>query len=82
MVASIIRTLFAQPDVGHVQKRCGEVTTMLGRSRPKVAVMIMDAQPGLLAFAPFPNRHWRQIRSTNPLEPKLRGYFRCWLFGR
>jgi putative transposase len=68
MVASIIRTIFAQPDTEHIQKQFGEVTTMLGRSHPKVAEMLTDAEPDLLAFAGFPRRHWRQIWSTNPLE--------------
>jgi putative transposase len=68
MVASIIRTIFAQPDAEHVSKQFSEVTTMLARSHPKVAVMLSDAQGDLLAFATFPTRHWRQIWSTNPLE--------------
>ena len=68
MVASIIRTIFAQPDREHIEKQFGEVTTMLGRSHPKVAAMLADAQPDLLAFAAFPQRHWRQIWSTNPLS--------------
>jgi putative transposase len=68
MVASIIRTIFAQPDGEHIEKQFREVTTMLGRSHPKVAAMLTDAQPDLHAFAGFPRRHWRQIWSTNPLE--------------
>ncbi|MGB3375841.1 MAG: IS256 family transposase [Microbacterium sp.] len=68
MVASIIRTIFAQPDREHILKQFGEVTTMLARSHPKVAEMLTDAQADLLAFAAFPRRHWRQIWSTNPLE--------------
>ena len=68
MVASIIRTVFAQPDREHIEKQFTEVTTMLGRSHPKVAAMLDDARPDLLAFAGFPQRHWRQIWSTNPLE--------------
>ena len=68
MVASIIRTIFAQPDREHIVKQFGEVTMMLGRSHPRVAAMLTDAQPDLLAFAGFPRRHWRQIWSTNPLE--------------
>jgi len=68
MVASIIRTIFAQPDREHIQKQFAEVTTMLARSHPKVAAMLDDARPDLLAFAGFPHRHWRQISSTNPLE--------------
>ena len=68
MVASIIRTIFAQPDREHILSQFTEVTTMLARSHPKVAVMLDEAQHDLLAFASFPQRHWRQIWSTNPLE--------------
>jgi transposase-like protein len=68
MVASIIRTVFAQPDKEHVITQFEEVTTMLGRSHPKVAAMLDDARHDLLAFRTFPLRHWRQIWSTNPLE--------------
>jgi putative transposase len=68
MVASIVRTIFAQPDAEHVKTQFKEVTRMLERSHPKVAAMLDDAQADLLAFAGFPTRHWRQIWSTNPLE--------------
>ena len=68
MVASIIRSIFAQPDAKHIAKEFAEVTTMLDRSHPKVAAVLTDAEPDLLAFAEFPQRHWRQIWSTNPLE--------------
>ncbi len=47
-------TIFAQPDREHIEKQFGEVTTMLGRSHPKVTAMLIDAQPDLLAFAAFP----------------------------
>ncbi len=68
MVASIIRTIFAQPDAEHVKAQFDEVTRMLERSHPKVATMLDAAHHDLLAFASFPQRHWRQIWSTNPLE--------------
>jgi putative transposase len=68
MVASIIRTIFAQPDPGHVHTQYAEVVRMLGRSHPKVAGMLEDAREDLLAFTGFPPAHWRQIWSTNPLE--------------
>lgn len=68
MVASIIRTIFAQPDAEHVRAQFDEVTRMLERSHPKVATMLDGAREDLLAFAAFPHRHWRQIWSTNPLE--------------
>ncbi|WP_427017430.1 IS256 family transposase [Pseudarthrobacter sp. P1] len=68
MVASIIRTAFAQPDAGHVNTQLDEVTCMLQKSHPKVAAMLDDAREDVLAFAGFPARHWRQIWSTNPME--------------
>ncbi|MDQ2849236.1 MAG: IS256 family transposase, partial [Actinomycetota bacterium] len=68
MVASIIRTIFAQPDAKHVLAQFEEVTRMLARSHPQVAVMLTDAKDDLLAFTDFPMKHWRQIWSTNPLE--------------
>jgi len=68
MVASIIRTIFAQPDAAHVSAQFDEVARMLHRSHPKVAAMLDEARDDLLAFAGFPQRHWRQIWSTNPLE--------------
>lgn len=57
MVASIIRTVFAQPDKDHVITQFEEVTTMLGRSHPKVAALLNDARHDLLAFRTFPSRH-------------------------
>jgi len=72
MVASIIRTIFAQPDAEHSQKQFAGITTMLARSHPKVAAMLTGAD--LLSFSAFPRRHWhwhwhwRQIWSTNPVE--------------
>jgi putative transposase len=68
MVASIIRTIFAQPDAEHVNTQFEEVTRMLAKSHPKVAGMLTDARADLLAFAGFPVKHWRQIWSTNPME--------------
>ena len=34
----------------------------------KVAAMLEDAEPDILAFYAFPAGHWRKLRSTNPLE--------------
>ena len=68
MVASIIRTIFAQPDKEHVNTQFDEVVRMLARSHPKIADMLDDARNDLLAFTGFPVAHWRQIWSTNPLE--------------
>ena len=73
MVASIIRTIFAQPDAEHVFTQFHEVVRMLTRSHPKVAGMLEDAQDDLLAFCQFPFQHWRQIWSTSRLERVNKG---------
>ncbi|MBC8093567.1 MAG: IS256 family transposase [Pseudonocardia sp.] len=68
MVAAAIRTIFAQPDAGHVREQLGVIAGMLGRQSPKVETMLRDAAEDLLAFTGFPAAHWKKIWSTNPLE--------------
>ena len=68
VVASMIRTIFAQPDAKHVQAQFDEVVRVLTPSHPKVAQMLQDAREDILAFCGFPPKHWRQIWSTNPIE--------------
>ena len=68
MVAAAIRTIFAQPDAPHVHSQLDEVLRMLSGQFPVVAGMLADAAEDLLAFATFPQAHWRKIWSTNPLE--------------
>ena len=68
MVAAAIRTIFAQPDAGHVREQLGVIAGMLGRQSPKVEAMLRDATEDLLAFTSFPAAHWKKIWSTNPLE--------------
>ncbi|MBW0126815.1 IS256 family transposase [Pseudonocardia oceani] len=68
MVAAAIRTIFAQPDAGHVREQLGVIAGMLGRQSVKVETMLRDATEDLLAFTSFPAAHWKKIWSTNPLE--------------
>jgi putative transposase len=68
VVASMIRTIFAQPDAKHVQAQFDEVIRVLTPTHSKVAQMLLDAREDLLAFCGFPPKHWRQIWSTNPIE--------------
>jgi putative transposase len=68
MVAAAIRTIFAQPDPVSVHEQFDDIATKLERMLPKVAAMMREAKDDLLAFTPFPQAHWRQLWSTNPLE--------------
>ncbi len=68
MVAAAVRTIFAQPDATAVADQLETIADKLGRQFPAVAAMLRDAAPDILAFAAFPQSHWRKIWSTNPLE--------------
>lgn len=34
--------------------------------------MLLDAEEEILTYMAFPNEHWRQLHSTNPLERLMR----------
>jgi putative transposase len=68
MVAATIRTIFAQPNAEAVRTQLETVADMLGTQFPKVKAMLLEAEQDLTAFAAFPERHWKKIQSTNPLE--------------
>jgi putative transposase len=68
MVAAAIRTIFAQPDPGHVREQLDTIAGMLGRQLPKVETMLREACIDVTAFADFPVSHWKKVWSTNPLE--------------
>ncbi len=68
MVATLVRTIFAQPDAPSVAAQYHRVVDQLVESFPDAAECLMDAQADLLAFASFPVEHWRQIWSNNPQE--------------
>ncbi|GGN31080.1 hypothetical protein GCM10011578_068730 [Streptomyces fuscichromogenes] len=69
MAAETIRTIFTQPTAGLVRTQLDTVADMLGTQFPKFKAMLMEAKEDLTAFADFPPRHLKKIRSTNPLEP-------------
>ncbi|MFD8615354.1 IS256 family transposase [Streptomyces sp. NPDC059631] len=68
MVAATIRTVFAQPTADAVRTQLDTVADMFGVQFPKVKEMLLEAKDDLTAFAAFPERHWKKIQSTNPLE--------------
>jgi putative transposase len=68
MVAATIRTIFAQTGQDAVRAQLETVADILGKQFPKVKRMLIEAKDDLTAFAAFPERHWKKIQSTNPLE--------------
>lgn len=68
MVIAAIQTIFAQPDARTVREQFDRIVGTLEDQFPEVATMLTDAKEDLLAFAAFPEAHWRKVWSTNPLE--------------
>jgi putative transposase len=68
MVATMVRTIFEQPDAEQVSAQHARVVEQLVVKFPDAAGMLIDAGADLLAFATFPKEHWRQIWSNNPQE--------------
>src|SRR3990172_2041827 len=68
MVAATIRTVFAQPDATSAKEQWRRVMESLRARFPRVAHFMYEAQEDVLAYSCFPQEHWRQIWSNNPLE--------------
>ena len=67
-VATLVRTIFAQPSAEEVQAQLKRVTQQLEGRFPEVARLLEEAAPDITAFSSFPVEHWRQIWSNNPQE--------------
>ena len=67
-VATLVRTIFAQPSADEVQAQLGRVVMQLEDRFPEVGRMLEEAAPDITAFSSFPVEHWRQIWSNNPQE--------------
>ena len=67
-VATLVRSVFAQPSAGEVAAQLARVVEQLEERFTDAAGMLEEAGPDISAFASFPACHWRQIWSNNPQE--------------
>src|SRR3989304_3304148 len=65
-VATMVRSIFAQPDPGSLHEQHARMVGQLEGRFPQAAAMLADAGPEILAFTAQPKEHWRQIWSNNP----------------
>jgi putative transposase len=68
VVATLVRTIFAQPSLEEVAAQLSRVTEQLERLFPAAAELLAQAGPDITAFSSLPTEHWRQIWSNNPQE--------------
>jgi transposase-like protein len=67
IVATFVRTIFAQPDAESVRAQHARTVEQLQPRFKEAARMLGDAEE-ILSFTAFPKEHWRQIWSNNPQE--------------
>jgi transposase-like protein len=67
-VATMVRTIFAQPNAETVHEQHARIAEQLEARFPEAAALLEEAAPDLLAFTGFPKEHWRQLWSNNSLE--------------
>jgi transposase-like protein len=67
-VAATIRAVFSQPTQEDARAACDKAVELLEDKYPAAAELMQEAKDDVLAYKGFPEQHWRQIHSTNPLE--------------
>ena len=69
MVATLVRSIFMQPDAEAVRQQTERVIAQLETTGfSDAATMLADAQEEILAFTAFPKEFWKQIWSNNLQE--------------
>lgn len=63
-VATMVRTIFDQPDAASVQAQYARVVEAIEARFPDAAAHLDQARADLLAFTTFPHELWRQIWSS------------------
>jgi transposase-like protein len=61
-VATIVRSIFAQPDAESVHELHARIVGQLGGRFPAAAALLEEAGPEILAFTSFPKEHGTQLR--------------------
>jgi transposase-like protein len=68
VVSAFIATAFAQDDAEAARQQWRRVADQLRPKVPKLARLMDEAEPDVLAYMTFPAAHRTKLHSTNPLE--------------
>jgi len=68
VVSAFIATAFAQDDAEAARQQWRRVADQLRPKVPKLAALMDEAEPDVLAYMGFPAAHRVKLHSTNPLE--------------
>jgi transposase-like protein len=68
VASAFIATAFAQDNADAARKQWRSVADQIRPKVPKLAAMMDDAEPDVLAYMTFPAAHRTKLHSTNPIE--------------
>ena len=68
VVSAFVATAFAQNDAESARQQWRRVADQLRPKVPKLAALMDEAEPDVLAYMTFPPQHRAKLHSTNPLE--------------
>ena len=68
VVSAFVATAFAQNDAESAKQQWRRVADQLRPKVPKLAALMDEAEPDVLAYMTFPAQHRAKLHSTNPLE--------------
>ena len=68
VVTAFMSAAFAQDDALSAKVQWRKVADQLRSNLPKLARLLDDAEPDVLAYMTFPTAHRAKLHSTNPLE--------------
>jgi putative transposase len=68
VVSAFIATAFAQDDAEAAKQQWRRVADQLRSKLPKLAALMDEAEPDVLAYMSFPAPHRAKLHSTNPIE--------------
>ena len=68
VVSAFIATAFAQDDAHAAKAQWRKVADQLRPKLPRLAGLLDEAEPDVLAYMTFPAAHRTKLHSTNPIE--------------
>jgi putative transposase len=66
--AAAVKNIFHQQTQEAAREAVGNALELLEPKYPAAAQVVREAEDDVLAYMNFPTEHWRQIKSSNPLE--------------
>jgi len=71
-VAAALKSIFSQASKEEARQALHKAVELLAPKYPAAAAVVEEAEEDVLAYFSFPEKHRRQIHSTNPLERQNR----------